>query len=148
MIEIVKAIWDKKAEDAKGDAQYQPSQEEVFKMIREAASITNRSVQLPGNSAPHPPALQAKSVAFGTGSGQSQGCDQKSEAVHVNDNLGPDGPDTGSPTVTPTVDPSGTTYDIFDWSTFDENNPQHVAQFDQLFANSAYHEIGGMGSLN
>jgi hypothetical protein len=46
MIQIWKVLWDKKVEDAKASdpkAEYHPSKENVEKMIREAASITNQS---------------------------------------------------------------------------------------------------------
>jgi hypothetical protein len=46
MIQIWNVLWDKKVEDAKASdpkAEYHPSKEDVEKMIREAASITNQS---------------------------------------------------------------------------------------------------------
>lgn len=49
MIEIFKAMWDKKAEDMNG--KYHPSQQEVVRMIREANFITDKSAQFPGKQA-------------------------------------------------------------------------------------------------
>jgi hypothetical protein len=144
MIEIVKAIWDKKTEDA-SDGQYQPSQEDIFKMIREAASITNRSAQLPEHLT-HPPATaHTKSVSFETGptdednhlgdSSPFTGYDQTGEGLHDNDMLGSDYLGPVAPAGTFASDPYATRFDNdgFDWSIFDGSNPEnvgHVAQLD------------------
>jgi hypothetical protein len=62
-IEIVDTIWGKKIDDA-SNIQYQLSQEDVLKIIREAAPITNRSNLLLEFSARPPHIAKTKSVSF------------------------------------------------------------------------------------
>jgi hypothetical protein len=135
-IELVKAIWDKKVEDAP-DGQYQPSQEDVFKMIRQADSVVNRSAHLPERLTHPLSPVYAKSVSFETT--HTNGKDllgnldlltrynHTSEGLHGNDKLGPGGLEPATPAATFAPDPyaTSTNNDEHIWPSIDnEDNPE------------------------
>lgn len=149
-IEIVKAIWDKKVEDARAegpDATYQPSQEDVCNIIREAASITKRSTQLPEFVSPPPPASQTNDFIYeGAGAPEldhsgdtppSAGYDQINDIDHFG--YGPEAGTSGlvTPVRVEEMDHYGTNYypgnaPQEDWSKFVPDSPQDAALFESL----------------
>jgi hypothetical protein len=131
MIEIWKALWDKKVEDAKAsdlEAEYQPSKEDVENMIREAASITN---QLALNNLPA--SISAQSLAYGStpfvppGGYFQPGYHQTTSNFHGDDAIHGINPSALHPPDKFSQDPYSTNVmrarGGFDLSTIDANNP-------------------------
>jgi len=133
MIEIWKALWDKKVEDAKAsdpEAEYQPSKEEVEKMIREAASITNQSApnHLPASISTESLAYGSTPIVPGPPGGYFQpGYHQTTPNFHDDDAIPSINPSALHPLDMFSQDPYSTNgmrvRGGFDLSTIDVNNP-------------------------